>query len=134
MASVIDAATQEERPSMLVGWRRDVTTRRSRSDEKRGAMARLSGRSRDRAAARDALVRGKMGAVLDRFCQQIKGVLCMGLDQLDLRKGVLVGLDVVAVLHFIEAVCGVQIFVVALLPMPLLISSRQSGGHGTRTG
>src|SRR5580692_121512 len=136
MASVIDAATQEERPSMLPGKRlaSNVSAGGSRSDEELGAMARLRRRGRDRAAARDALIRRQGGSMLDRIRQQVKGVLCMRLDQLELRKGVFVGLDVVAVLHLVEAVCGMQLFVVALVSTPLLISSRQGGGNGTLIG
>src|SRR5271155_2637647 len=126
MTSVIDAATQEERPSMLVGYWRDLTVRRSRSDKELGAMPRLSGRGRDRAATWDALVRGKGGGVLDRCRQQVKGVLCMRLDQLEMRKGVLVGLDVVAVLHLVEAVCrGLMLDVIAV---------GQGGSDGTLIG
>ena len=126
MASVIDAATQEERPSMLVGWWRDVTTRRSRSDEEIGAMPRLSGRCRDRAATRDALVRRQLGAVLDGFRQQVKGVLRVRLDQLELREGVLVGLDVVAVLHLVETVCRARVFAVIVVSASLLILAERA--------
>ena len=109
---------------MLVGWWRDVTARRSRSDEELGAMARLSGRGRDRAATRDALVRRQGGAVLDRFRQQVEGVLRVRLDQLELRKGVLVGLDVVAVLHLVEAVCGARVAVVVVFALLITSSDR----------
>src|SRR5580704_18052980 len=130
MASVIDAATQEERLSMLIGCWRGVTTRRSRSDEELGAMPRLSGRCRDRAAVRYALVRGKGGAVLDRFRQQVEGALCVRLDQLELRKGVLVDLDVVAVLHLVEAICRAAPAVV----IAFITVFGQRGGNGACVG
>jgi hypothetical protein len=135
MASVIDAATQEERLSMLPGKRlaSNVSSGGSR-DEKLGAMPQLSGRSLDRAAARDALVRGKGRAVLHRFRHQVKGALCMRLDQLELRKGILVGLDVVAVLHLVEAVFGTLIFAVTVASVPLAIPSRHASRNGTRIG
>jgi len=88
---------------MPAGWWQDVTARRSRSDEELGTMWRLSRRGRDQAATRDALVRRKGGAMLDRIRQQVKGALCVRLDQLELRKVILVGLDVVAVLHLVKA-------------------------------
>jgi predicted dinucleotide-utilizing enzyme len=37
--------------------------------------------------------------MLDVFHQQVKGVLRVRLDQLELRQGIVVGLDVVAVLR-----------------------------------
>src|SRR5947209_9204794 len=110
MASVTDAATQEERLSMLTRWSRDVT-RRSRPDKERDAMPRLSGRGGNRAATRNALVRRKGGAVLDVVHQKVERFLRVRLNEFELlresrqRRGrVLVGLDMVAVLHFVETV------------------------------
>src|SRR5271165_138289 len=134
MPKVSEAATQEERLSMLTGWWGGVTADGSRSDKEIGAVPRLSGRGRDRAAARDALVRRKGGAVLDRIRQQVKGVLCVRLDQLELRKGVLVGFDVVTILHLIETVRRAQQLAIAVVSAPLLMPCRQGGGYGTRIG
>src|SRR5260370_17680412 len=124
MTSVIASATQEERPSTLPGKRlaSNVSSGGSR-DEKLGAMPELSGRSLDRAAARDALVRGKGGAMLDRLRQQVEGVLCVRLDQLELRKGILVGLDMIAVLHLVEAVCRAHLIAIAVVSKPPLFPS-----------
>ena len=66
--------------------------------------------------------------MLNIFDRQVKGVLRVRLDQLELREGVLVGLDVVAVLHLVKPVCR---------PLMLLISSLmilvgKSGSDGAR--
>src|SRR5512133_2229670 len=73
-------------------------------DEQLGAVAGLGRRGRNRAAAGNALVRRKRAAALDETSQQIECLLRVRLDQLELRKSVLEGLDVVAVLHLVEAV------------------------------
>jgi hypothetical protein len=84
--SVINAATQDERFSILSGNRlarrmpRDATVNGSRSDKEIGAVPWLGGRCSDRLAARDALVRRKLRALLHVFHQQVKGVLRMRLD------------------------------------------------------
>src|SRR6516162_7998006 len=72
--------------------------------EETGAVSRLNGHGSDRTAGRDALVRRQLGIVLDMPRQQLKSALGVRLDQFELREGVLVGLDVVAVLHLVEAV------------------------------
>src|SRR6266566_6682 len=107
---------------------RDATSSGSRSDKEIGAVPRLDGRWGDRAAARYALVRRKLRAVLDGVHQQNKGVLCMRLDQLELREGVLVGLDVVAVLHLVETVCRAPMLPVVAVVIPV----GDGGGHGAR--
>ena len=59
---------------------------------------------RDGSAASDALTRGKGSAALDVLDNQVKRALRMRLDQLELREAeLLVVLDVVAVLHFVQA-------------------------------
>ena len=80
--------------------------------EELGTVAGLSGRSGDLAAARDALIRRQLDAALDVVHQQVKGLLRVRLNQFELlresrrRRGrVLVGLDMVAVLHLVEPVC-----------------------------
>ena len=83
MASVIDAATQEERLSMLPRTRLalDLTNGCSRG-EKLGAMPGLGGRCGNRTTAWNALVRWQIGPALDIIGQQIKGPLRMRLYQL----------------------------------------------------
>src|SRR5215469_5590321 len=71
------------------------------------AMPRLSGCRRNRAAARNALVGRETGPALDVVGQQLEGALSVRLDQLELRegrRGVLVGLYMIAVLHLVETV------------------------------
>src|SRR5260221_1828566 len=80
-----------------------VGGQRSRHEES-GAMPRLVRRCGDGAAARDALVGGQAAAMLDEIDQQVEGALRMRLNELELREGVLEGLDVVAVLDLVEAV------------------------------
>ena len=89
--------------------------------EEIGAVARLGRSCRDRAAARDALVRRQFGALLDLNRQQVKGALGMLLDQLELRerrRRILVGLDVVAVLHLVEPVLRALMLVIARMILP----------------
>ena len=93
-------------------------------------MSRLRRRGRDRAATRNALVRRKGGAVLDRLRQQVEGVLCVWLDQLELRKDILVGFDMVAVLHLVEPVCRAAMAVV----IAFVTLFGQSGGNGACVG
>src|SRR6516225_3427383 len=78
--------------------------RRSLSDEKLGTVSRLTGCGRDCATRWDALVRGERDALLDIVHEQVKGTLRMRLDEFELRKDILVGFDMVAVLHLVETV------------------------------
>ena len=66
--------------------------------------------------------------MLDVFHQQVKGVLRVRLDQLELRERILVGLDVVAVLHLVKTICRVPMRLVSTL----MISVGKSGNHGAR--
>src|SRR5438105_10147646 len=72
-------------------------------------MAGLLGVVGNRAAAWNTLARRQRNISLDRVNEEIERALRMRLDVLELREGVLVGFDVIAVLHFIEAVRGTQI-------------------------
>src|SRR6267142_5380784 len=97
------------------------------TDEQVRAVAGLCRARRDRAAAGDAL-RGRQGdPVLDAVDQQVEGLLRVRLDELERGEGRggrgagrLVGLDVVAVLHFVQAVgrlaLALLVVVSALLP------------------
>ena len=67
-------------------------------------MSGLSRSAGDRAAARDALVGRQRRTLLDLTDEQIEGVLRVRQDVLERRKEILVGLDVVAVLHFVQAI------------------------------
>src|SRR3984893_7830539 len=97
------------------------------------AMPGLDRGCQDRAAPRNALIWRKVGPVLDTLGQQLKGTLRMRLDQYELRErrhGVLIGLDVIAVLHLVEAVGRA----LALPVVPLVATSREGGGDGARIG
>ena len=52
----------------------------------------------------DALTRRQIAMVLDGTDQEIEGLLCVRLYEFELREGLLVGVDVVAVLHFVEPI------------------------------
>jgi hypothetical protein len=67
-------------------------------------MARLCGVFVDRATARDALARRQFGMVFDGTHQQIERVPRMLLDKFELREFDREVIDVVAVLHLVEAV------------------------------
>src|SRR5215467_182259 len=58
----------------------------------------------DLASDRDALARRQRDCEFDLGDQQIERLLRMGLDELQLREDSFEGLDVVAVLHFIEPI------------------------------
>src|SRR6266446_2845124 len=63
----------------------------------------------DRAAARDALARGRHDAALDPADETLERVVHVRLQELELREvaaALAVALDVVAVLDFVEAVLG----------------------------
>src|SRR3954470_13716358 len=80
------------------------------------AVFRLRGRIADRAATRDALARRQRSAPLDVVHQEVERVLRVRLDELELREvELLVVLDVVAVLHFVQAVSGVPFAAVVAL-------------------
>ena len=55
-------------------------------------------------------------------------MLCVRLDQLELRERILVGLDVVAVLHLVKPICRVLVRLVSTL----MILVGKSGSHGAR--
>jgi hypothetical protein len=90
----------------------------------------LGGHGGDRAAARDALVRRQRCALLDGVYQEVKGVLSVRLDQLELREGVFISLDVIAVLHLVETVCRVTMS----LAIRLIAVLEGSSSNGTRIG
>jgi hypothetical protein len=56
------------------------------------------------ARRRDALTRRQIGMVLDGTDQEIEGLLCVRLYEFEFREGLLVGFNVVAVLHFVEPI------------------------------
>ena len=70
-------------------------------------MAGLCGVFVDRAATRDALARRQFGMVFDGADQQIERVPRMWLDKFELREFDREVIDVVAVLHLVEAVGGI---------------------------
>jgi hypothetical protein len=81
MASVIDAATQEERFSMLPGKRLASNVNAGGSwNEKLGTVAGLSGRSGDLAAPRDALIRRQLDIALDVAHQKVESFLRVRLN------------------------------------------------------
>jgi len=69
--------------------------------------------------------------MLDVFHQQVKGVLRVRLDQLELRERILVGLDVVAVLHLVKPICRVLMRLVSTLMIPVGKSGRHSARIST---
>src|SRR5262244_271480 len=60
--------------------------------------------------------------------QQVKGVLRVRLDQLELREDILVGLDVVAVLYLVKPICRALMRQVTTL----MILVGRSGRYGPR--
>ena len=66
-------------------------------------MARLCWGRRDRSGAWNALVRRQRGALLDVLHQEVECALRVRHDQFELWEEVLVGLDVVAVLHLVQS-------------------------------
>src|SRR2546421_9586230 len=67
------------------------------------AVSWLRRRVADRDAAAYALARRQRPAALHQIDKQVEGAMRMRIDELELREGVLIGLDVVAVLDFVEA-------------------------------
>jgi len=76
------------------------------------------------ARPRDALTRRQIGMVLDGTDQEIEGLLCVRLYEFELREGLLVGVNVVAVLHFVEPISRNLLIYVGL----------HCGSHATRIG
>ena len=69
------------------------------------------------------------GAVLDRLRQQVEGAPGVRLDQLESAEGVLVRLQVVSVLHLVEAVSGRDFLPSSSCPRSRLIFSREGGAR-----
>src|SRR5467141_1269506 len=114
------------RRSKSLGWR----TGGLRLEEI-GAVARLRRAGGDRSAVGDALGRRQPGPVLYGIDQQIERALRVGLDELELRERAargLVVLDVVPILHLVEAVRGLAIALVVIAALRLF------GGHLARIG
>src|SRR5467141_1454997 len=96
-----------------------------------GAVARLCRAGGDRPAAGNALGGRQPGPVLYGIDQQIERALRVGLDELELRERAargLVSLDVVPVLHLVEAVRGLATALVVIAALRLF------GGHLARIG
>src|SRR5262249_24746072 len=89
------------------------------------AVAGLRRAGGDRTAARDALAGWELRAALDVVDQQVERALGVRLDQLELREGVLERLDVVAVLHLVQAVLHGAAFAAAALPPVVLVVAHQ---------
>ena len=68
-------------------------------------MSGLSRSTGDRAAARDALVGRQRRPLLDIAHQKIEGVLRVWKNVLERWKEILVALDVVAILYFVQTIC-----------------------------
>src|SRR5207237_10278042 len=73
------------------------------------------------AAARDALAGRQRRAAFHVVHQKVESVLRMRLDQLELRIKLLVSLDMVAVLDFVEAVGGSPVVAIAVIVMALVL-------------
>src|SRR5438046_8718931 len=82
------------------------------------AVSRLRRLIGDATPARDALARRQRRAALHVAHQHVESALCVWLNELELREGVLVGLDMVAVLHLVEAI-GVS----AVVPIVILANA-----------
>src|ERR1700730_10015655 len=93
-------------------------------------MPRLGRCCRNRAAPWNALVRREIGPALDVVGQQIEGALRVRLDQLELPEGVLVSLDVIAVLYLVKAINRTMTQVIAILS--ILVG--KSSGDGALIG
>src|SRR5690242_3861381 len=105
--------------------------------EELGTVAGLSGRSGDLAAPREALIRRQLDIALDVVHQKVKSFLRVRLNEFELlresrsRRGrVLVGLDMVAVLHLVEPVCRAA----PALAIPFITVFGQRGGNGACVG
>src|SRR4051794_41454860 len=82
----------------------DPTQKTGLRDEERRAMPRLGRMRCNRRAAPDALVGRQRRSPLDVIDEEVEGALRVRLDELELREEVLERLDVVPVLHFVQAV------------------------------
>src|SRR5437870_13782117 len=83
------------------------------------AVSRLRRRIGDVTAARDALARWQRRAALHVAHQHVESALCVRLNELELREDVLVGLDMVAVLHLVEAIGGSAVVPIVILAIAL---------------
>src|SRR5881628_2635129 len=103
-------------------------------DEERGAVSGLRGLLGDRRPVRDALARRERGALLDVVDEEVEGTLRVRLDQLQAREDVPERLDVVPVLHLVEAVRGRVVIVVVAGAALVLPASGERGTDLARIG
>src|SRR5690349_11858776 len=77
-------------------------------------MSRLRRGPGDRAAARNALTRRQPHAGLHMIDEQVERALGVGLDQLELWKRAFEGFNVIAILHFVQPICGIAISIATI--------------------